>query len=132
MTTKKSEPITDVKQWLRLFEGSALYRHEPSRLFEDWLDLVLCCAANGRQEERYLQVAKRYKREELDTMAQMMAYLVMIHEHQRAARGWYDMLGDVYMELASRSKASRMGQFFTPPEPFRQWQRAQHALGGGH
>lgn len=113
---KKQERITDVKQWMSLFQGSALYRHEASRMFEDYLDLVLCCMANRQQEERYLEVAKRYKKEELDTMAKLMAYHLMIHEHQTAGGGWYDMLGDVYMELASRSKASRMGQFFTPVE----------------
>jgi type I restriction enzyme M protein len=113
---KTTEQVTDVKQWMKLFEGSALYRHDSSRMFEDYLDLVLCCMANRQQEERYLQVAKRYTREELDTMAQLMAYHILIHEHHTAGGGWYDMLGDVYMELASRSKASRMGQFFTPVE----------------
>lgn len=113
---KKEEPITNVKQWLKLFESSTLYKHEPSRMFEDYLDLVLCCMANRQQEERYLQVAKRYTREELEAIAQLMGAHILIHEHQTAGGGWYDMLGDIYMELASRSKTSRMGQFFTPVE----------------
>lgn len=113
---QNDRPITDVKQWMKLFEGSRLYRHEPSRMFEDYLDLVLCCMSNQRQEARYLEVAKRYTREELDTFAQLMAYHILIHEHHTSGGGWYDMLGDIYMELASRSKASRMGQFFTPVE----------------
>ncbi len=123
MAEKKKEPITDVKQWQRLFDGSALYKHEPSRLLEDYLDLVLCAVANGRQEEKYLKIAGRYNREELNAISELFAMHVLIHEHQVAARadatgkrGWYDMLGDVYMEMASRSKASRMGQFFTPAE----------------
>jgi type I restriction enzyme M protein len=116
MAKKEKEPITHVKQWMRLFEGSALYKHEPSRLLEDYLDLVLCAVANGRQEERYLQVAKRYTREELTTISELFAMHVLIHEHQVKEHRWYDMLGDIYMELASRSKASRMGQFFTPVE----------------
>ena len=117
MATTK-EPITHVNQWLKLFNASSLYRHEPSRMFEDYLDLVLCCFSNRRQEERYLQVAKRYSREELEVLAQLMGYHLLIHEHQVANNGlgWYDMLGDIYMELAGRSKTSRMGQFFTPPE----------------
>lgn len=118
MTKQKDEQVTNVKQWMRLFESSSLYRHEPSRMFEDYLDLVLCCMSNQRQEERYLQVAKRYSRDELNTLAQLMAYHLLIHEHQVASNGlgWYDMLGDIYMELAGRSKTSRMGQFFTPAE----------------
>ncbi|MBL8002862.1 MAG: SAM-dependent DNA methyltransferase [Flavobacteriales bacterium] len=116
MATKEKEPITHVGQWLKLFNSAALYRHEPSRLFEDYLDLVLCCMANGREEARYLKVAARYNDEELKTLSHLMAMHVLIHEHQVKERRWYDMLGDVYMELASRSKASRMGQFFTPAE----------------
>lgn len=99
---------------MKLFNASSLYRHEPSRLFDDYLTLVLCAVANQRQEERYLQVAKRYKREELEEISKLFATHVLIHEHQTEGGGWYDLLGDVYMELASRSKASRMGQFFTP------------------
>lgn len=116
MPTEKNVRPTSAQDWLRKFNSSALYKHEPSRLFEDYLDLVLCCVANQRQEERYLQVAKRYTREELNTVAELFAMHVLIHEHQVAGGGWYDMLGDIYMELASRSKASRMGQFFTPVE----------------
>lgn len=114
MSKTKEERITNVSQWMKLFNSSALYKHEPSRLFEDYLDLVLCCMANQRQEERYLKVAARYTRDELNTVSQLMAYHILIHEHQVNEYGWYDMLGDIYMELASRSKASRMGQFFTP------------------
>lgn len=111
---KKDEPITHVRQWLKLFEDSVLYRHEPSRMFEDYLDLTLCALANQKQEERYLKVAGRYKREELEVISQLFAYHILIHEHQTQDGGWYDMLGDVYMDMAGRSKTSRMGQFFTP------------------
>lgn len=113
---KKDERPTEAKHWLKLFDGSALYKHEPSRLFEDYLDLVLCCVANQQREAHYLQVAKRYSREELNTIAQLWAYHLLIHEHQTAGGGWYDMLGDIYMDMAGRSKTSRMGQFFTPAE----------------
>lgn len=116
MSKKTDGPPTEAKHWLKLFESSALYKHEPSRLFEDYLDLVLCCLANQQQEARYLEVAKRYTREELENISQLWAYHLMIHEHQVAARGWYDMLGDIYMDMAGRSKTSRMGQFFTPAE----------------
>lgn len=106
----------DIKDWMILFESSALYRHEPSRLFEDWLEVCICCFANQRMEERYLQIVKRYDRQELDTMAQLMGLLILMHEDHTAGGGWFDGLGQIYEHLASRSKTSRMGQFFTPPE----------------
>jgi type I restriction enzyme M protein len=115
---KNKNEVPDVKQWMKLFGSTALYKHEPSRLLEDYLDLVLCCVANQRQEEHYLKVAKRYTRDELEVIAQLFGMHVVIHEHQvkHGVLPWYDMLGDVYQELASRSKTSRMGQFFTPVE----------------
>lgn len=121
MTKKKDEPITDAKPWLKLFDQLCGYKHEPSRLLEDYLDLTLCAVANGRREARYLEVAKRYTREELELVSQLFGMHVMIHEHQTAPgadgkRGWYDLLGDTYMELSGRSKTSRLGQFFTPVE----------------
>jgi type I restriction enzyme M protein len=108
------ELMTNVDHWLRVFESSQLYRHDTGRLFDDFLDLVLCSLTNQRQEARYLATAKRYDREELNTIAQLFGGLITIHEAQTAERKWYDALGEIYQYLASRSKASRMGQFFTP------------------
>ncbi len=103
-----------MSEWLKIFESSALYRHEYGRLFEDYLDLCICCFANRRLEERYLSIAKRYDRDELETMAKLMGMMIVIHEEQTAEGGWFDSLGQIYEYLASRSKASRLGQFFTP------------------
>lgn len=112
--TKKDERPTTAQDWLRKFNASALYKHEPSRLFEDYLDLVLCAVANQQREVRYLEVAKRYTKDELVLISELFAMHVLIHEAQTAGGGWYDMLGDIYMDMAGRSKTSRMGQFFTP------------------
>jgi|APTNR8051073442_1049403.scaffolds.fasta_scaffold00075_34 type I restriction enzyme M protein len=109
-------PITEVGQWLRVFNSYELARHDPAQVFDNYLEIALCALAAGRLEDRYLRVAKRYTRSELDLIVQLFAYHIRIHEHQVRERGWYDMLGDVYMEIAGRSRASRMGQFFTPPE----------------
>lgn len=109
-------PPHDVAVWLKKFESSALYRHDAGRLFDDWLELVLCMLANQKQEERYLATAKRYTRDELNVMAELFAILIVIHEDKAPALGWYDALGEIYQHLAGRAKASRMGQFFTPME----------------
>lgn len=105
----------DISDWMKIFEGSALYRHDNGRLFDDWLELCICCVANGRLEERYLSVAKRYTKDELDTMAQLFGMLILLHEEHQDRRRWYDALGQIYEHIAGRSKTSRMGQFFTPP-----------------
>lgn len=104
----------EVSDWIRLFESSALYRHDTGKLFGDWLELCICSLANGQQEQRYLNVAKHYTKDELDTMGQLLGMLILLHEEHTGPRRWYDALGQIYEHLASRSKASRMGQFFTP------------------
>lgn len=109
-----NRPPKEVSDWTKLFESSALYRHDYGRLFEDYLDLCICCFANQTLEERYLSIAKRYSLEELDTMAKLMGLMIVMHEDHTAGGGWFDGLGQIYEYLASRSKASRLGQFFTP------------------
>lgn len=113
-TNMSNRPPKEVSDWTKLFESSALYRHDYGRLFEDYLDLCICCFANRTMEERYLSIAKRYTREELDTMAKLMGLMIMMHEDHTASGGWFDGLGQIYEYLASRQKASRLGQFFTP------------------
>lgn len=105
----------EVSDWIKLFEGSALYRHDSGRLFGDWLELCVCALANGTQEERYLATAKRYDRKELDTMGQLLGLLILIHGAHAGPGRWYDALGQIYEQLAARSRTSRLGQFFTPP-----------------
>lgn len=106
----------NVAEWIKVFESSALYRHDPGQLFHDFLDITICCFANQTMEEKYLQTIKRYTRDELDTFAKLMGLLIVIHEDNVQATGWYDALGLIYEHISSRSKASHMGQFFTPHE----------------
>ena len=104
----------EVSEWTKLFESSALYRHNYGQMFEDWVEICICCFANQTMEPRYLEIVKRYTREELDVMAQLMGLLIVIQEDHTAEGGWYDALGNIYEYLAHASKAKALGQFFTP------------------
>ena len=90
-------------------------RYEPSRVFDDLLSIIVCCMARETQEEWYFEVINRYQRNELDYFVKMLGHLMLIYENCHLTGDWYDPLGTFYEELASNSKKSGFGQFFTPP-----------------
>lgn len=113
----QGRPARDIAPWIKIFEGSALYRHDYGRLFDDWLTILVAMLANGRMEEEYLGVIRRYKPQEVDSLVAMTGTFMDLMCKMVPERGmWYDALGEIYMYLNSRSKSSRLGQFFTPPE----------------
>lgn len=109
-----NRPPSDIAPWVKIFEGSALYKHDYSRLFEDWLEIMLCCFANRKQEARYLEIIKRYSREELDMLGALMREYLRLVCEKTDNGGWYDALGMIYEWLSSNWKRSGLGQFFTP------------------
>lgn len=79
--------------------------------FDDFLDFALWQL--DVQETRDVEVAerleKRYKPEDGTKFAQMFHDWTIASDNE--GEGFYDVLGDLYMELLSKSRA---GQFFTP------------------
>lgn len=69
-----------------------------------------CCLSAGAMEAEYLEIAKRYTKEELQTFAELLA--VFVEAAERNPFG--DVFGKTYEEIVGRSKSSAMGQFFTP------------------
>lgn len=90
------------------------YRHDVSRIFDDFLTIVICCMAFQTQEPLYLRTVKNYNREELDYFAQMFAEISIIYAQANQDKTWCDPLGDFYEALAGNYKKSALGQFFTP------------------
>lgn len=114
---KNGRPGRDIAPWIKMFESSALYRHDYGRLFDDWLTILVCMFANGKMEEDYLKVIGRYNRKEVDVIVAMTGtFMDLMCTNVPEAGHWYDALGEIYMYLNSRSKSSALGQFFTPPE----------------
>ena len=68
-------------------------------------------AAETREEE-YLEVAGRYSKEELGTLAIAQARLVLEME----SKPFVDCLGPFYTEINSHAAATARGEFYTPQE----------------
>lgn len=101
------------KNLIKLIEANG-YRHSSWQVFSDFVEMAAIGISNtvdlaqrDAREARYLEIVKRYERDEIDRFPQMFAELVMEME-----AGPADVLGDVFMEMELSSKWH--GQFFTP------------------
>jgi len=93
------------------------YRHQISRVFDDFLKMAVCAFAQGSMEDIYMKIAASYNAEELQLFGHALAEMVHEYDNGSDASGtWNDILGDVFMEVNSSSQASASGQFFTPIE----------------
>ena len=90
------------------------YRNNISQVFNDFLMMVVCAFSLERMEPRYLEIAKRYDKDELLRFAETLGEMVLEYEHVGFDYGWDDIIGKLFEEVNSTSQASNMGQFFTP------------------
>jgi hypothetical protein len=99
---------------VKILDRLEAYGH--SRVFEDWISIMLCSLNSPPREAEYLNLIRPYgkPREEgrdIDRLAQAfgLAQIAMAQTHQ-------DVLGTVYERFTEGSKSRRLalGQFFTP------------------
>jgi len=89
--------------------------HSINSVFDDFLQMSVCAFSFGKMEERYLEIAKRYKAEELDLFGQALGEMVINYDKKSSTcGGWFDYLGHYFETIQSHFSASARGQFFTP------------------
>ena len=101
------------KELVKLIHGASSHRHH-WQVFTDFCEMGAIALSNAvdlihreKREERYLQIVKGYKREELEKFSHGLAHLTMALED-----GFTDVLGRTYHDLELHNKWA--GQFFTP------------------
>ncbi|MBY4898679.1 N-6 DNA methylase [Cupriavidus sp. AU9028] len=111
------------RELLSLFKAFG-YRHSMNDVFADFVEVSALAISNAvdrhhfeDREKRYLEIAKKYDREELSRFAQMLGALTMTFEERVQqlvpnGDGLADVLGQTYMMLELGN--DRAGQFFTP------------------
>ena len=100
-----------IKTFRKNFESLSMHRSY-SETFNDFLDFALYMLNPFKDEGAYKEVEhvdKKYKNEEAKYMAGM--FEAWTHASDNDGAGFYDALGDIFMELLSYGKN---GQFFTP------------------
>nr|DAY94236.1 MAG TPA: type I restriction-modification system methyltransferase [Caudoviricetes sp.] len=96
----------DLKPYGKYLEGIS-QKHGRAKVFDDFLQIIVCCLSMGRKEELYFKTIKPYSKEELNLFSEAFASLVIqINEHPLQ-----DPFGDYFEEHLSDA---RNGQFFTP------------------
>lgn len=107
-----TQPQRDfVKQITRLGRG----KHMLFDVYRDFCEMAALSLYNAvtfgpdreEREQRYLRVAKRYDRDELTEIAQLLAFVTLGLEVELC-----DFLGEAFGELEQHNSAR--GQFFTP------------------
>jgi len=85
--------------------------HDLRRVFDAFVLLAACALAMQTRESEYLEEAKNWTKEELETFAEALALLVIEMERYP----FTDILGGYYMEFALPQKGQQWnGEFHTP------------------
>lgn len=114
---KPSDLPHPIRPLAKEFCKVAGYRHRPSLVFEDFITYCLYALNMQRTEADkawYSNLKERYTEREYEAFIGMWYALLQCYHDNIDNLGWYDPLGDFYMEISARSTKSAMGQFFTP------------------
>ena len=92
-------------------------RYTPYQVFTDWITMCALSIQNSckvihdkiynEREDIYMTMSKRYKKDELKIMADMLGALAIVLDER-----FGDILGEIYMRSGCGNKNT--GQFFTP------------------
>lgn len=80
-------------------------------VFNDFIEIMVCCLSVGEQEERYFKIIKKYEKQELYNFQSAVAALIA--ESDNRGYGLKDVLGTFFTVHVTRG---HNGQYFTPPE----------------
>lgn len=106
----------ELREWWKFFQVVG-YRHDYSRVFDDFLTMTLAqFGPPGMFDEWHATAMKPYDRKEKDAFNGMYYELFKVFDGRIQTEGhsYYDMFGRMYETLAGNYKRSGLGQFFTP------------------
>ena len=104
----KPKNMTDISRFTSVFE-KIVYGKSEAQVFDDFLDISICCLSAQRYEEEYLTIIKKYERKEVDLFCELFAEMTMVMDN--GGTGLTDCLGEFFTKHITRG---RNGQFFTP------------------
>lgn len=113
---KKDSPKSQQarKDFLQTFRGLT-GKHRSWDIWSDFITLTACTISNAvdkthydKRERRYLQIIRKYNRQERETFPKLLAFTVLALEEDPEQ----DFLGDLYTELGLHEEERK--QIFTP------------------
>jgi len=115
---KTTDVAPELRQFNKVFSKLGNYKYDEYTVFADFLKYTIYAFNSERtnQDMEWYENLKRRYEKDYSVFPELFKELVLTYNRQinDAQGSWYDPLGDFYMQLASKSKASAFGQFFTP------------------
>ncbi|MDR6194726.1 N-6 DNA methylase [Siphonobacter sp. SORGH_AS_0500] len=111
---KSTEVPAELKEFNRVFE-ELCYHFQYADTFNDFLDYSIACFLPTGDKELVARLEKKYAHR-YTLFRQLFSDWIITTNRVLQKREWYDALGCYYEVLSSESKASALGQFFTPHE----------------
>lgn len=84
-------------------------------IFRDFIDYTTACFLWEGDKELAERLKAHYKNDYSKFADLFRALVYTMHDNLSEELDWFDALGTLYEQIASNSKASFLGQFFTPP-----------------
>lgn len=93
------------------------HRYYDYDIFADFIDYMICCFRLHGDPETVNRLKEKYKDDYPKFFELYKSFLICQQRNlsDDNSHSWYDTLGTIYEVISSSSKASRLGQFFTPP-----------------
>lgn len=110
---KSTDVPSELREFAKIFDKLE-YRHDTASVFHDYMDYCIEVFDLTRTGERRERLMNTYG-EQYDLFPQLFREHVNALNKRLEFAGWYDLPGTFYECIASRSKSSALGQFFTPP-----------------
>ena len=92
------------------------YRYDVGDIFKDFIDYSTACFLYVGDKVLAEQLKEKYRGDYPKLGEMFCAWIRIMDERINDQVRWFDALGTLYEYLASRSKKSWLGQFFTPEE----------------
>lgn len=104
-----------LRHFVKVLNSFRGYYHDYD-IFRDFIDYTTSCLLWKGDKEVADRLKSHYKEDYIRFNELFAALVQTMSDNLADELDWFDALGTLYEEISSRSKASFLGQFFTPPE----------------
>jgi type I restriction enzyme M protein len=103
-----------IKEMVCVMRDFGQYRWDVGDIFKDFIDYGVACFSYSGDPVLAQQLKDKYGTEYPKLGEMFVAWIRTMDERITHDVAWFDALGTLYEYIASRSKKSWLGQFFTP------------------
>lgn len=111
---KTTDVPANLREFIKVFNRVAGYRWDSYTVFSDFVQYCIECFNLNKDEQWLIKLRETYGKE-YEVFPLMFREMALTMERELPEdTSWFDVLGTIYEVVASSSKKSSFGQFFTP------------------